>query len=48
MAKALSYSKEVVAPNTTVFMFDKIYDYNEFIEEKSKELPKLSCSKDNF
>ena len=44
MAKALSYSKEVVAPNTTVFMFDKIYDYNDFIEEKAIELPKLSAN----
>lgn len=42
MAKALSYSKEVVAPNTTVFMFDKIYDYNDFIEEKSIELPEIN------
>ena len=44
MAKALSYRKEVVAPNTTVFMFDKIYDYNDFIEEKATELPKLSAN----
>ena len=44
MAKALSYRKEVVAPNTTVFMFDKIYDYNDFIEEKAIELPKLSAN----
>jgi hypothetical protein len=44
MAKALQYRKEVVAPNTTVFMFDKIYDYNEFIEQKAIELPKLSSN----
>jgi hypothetical protein len=44
MANALSYSKEVIAPNTTVFMFDKIYDYNDFIEEKAKELPKLNAN----
>lgn len=44
MAKALSYRKEVVSPNTTVFMFDKIYDYNDFIEEKATELPKLSAN----
>ena len=44
MAKALSYRKEVVSPNTTVFMFDKINDYNEFIEEKAIELPKLSAN----
>lgn len=42
MAKALSYKKEVIAPNTTVFMFDKIYDYNDFIEQKATELPTLS------
>jgi hypothetical protein len=44
MANALSYRKEVIAPNTTVFMFDKIYDYNDFIEEKAKELPKLNAN----
>jgi hypothetical protein len=44
MATALSYKKEVIAPNTTVFMFDKIYDYNDFIEQKSIELPKLSAN----
>jgi len=44
MAKALSYRKEVVAPKTTVFMFDKINDYNDFIEEKAIELPKLSAN----
>ena len=44
MAKALSYSKEVIAPNTTVFMFDKIYDYNDFIEEKTIELPQLNAN----
>ena len=44
MAKALSYRKEVVAPNTTVFMFDKIYDYNDFIEEKAIELSKINAN----
>ena len=44
MANALSYSKEVIAPNTTVFMFDKIYDYNDFIEEKTIELPQLNAN----
>ena len=44
MANALSYSKEVIAPNTTVFMFDKIYDYNDFIEEKAKELSKINAN----
>jgi hypothetical protein len=44
MATALSYKKEVIAPNTTVFMFDKIYDYNDFIEQKSIELPKISAN----
>jgi hypothetical protein len=44
MANALSYSKEVIAPNTTVFMFDKIYDYNDFIEQKTIELPQLNTN----
>lgn len=44
MATALTYNKQVVAPNTTVFMFDKIYEYNDFIEQKATELPNLNLN----
>jgi hypothetical protein len=42
MANALNYKKEVIEPNTTVFMFDKIYEYNDFIEQKGNELANIN------
>lgn len=42
MAQALTYKKEFLDSNNAVFMFDKIYDYKDYIKTRVDELPQLN------